>query len=367
MLTGQLPSDHGVHTHNLDFGSINQTVLDELEGYQRIGVSANGYANSNFNFDGYFDEFFEVYSGMDNLAGLNVRDFVNDLDDDLSITSYISFLKATLGHEQTIASLRNGAKALLNERLSETNIVPTPFDKGAQLVCKTTINRINESSEPFFAFMNVMDAHEPHRDCLKYDESKYDVPFGWSSDGKDYVFGNTTSVDEDYFKELYGASIDYLDRVISSFVRDLRSRTNAETTIIISADHGDNLREPTSYGQWGHVYTKHLTDGLLHVPLAIINPPSEMNMDPSRLISHLDLPDLFRDFAGLKNFSQDRKKIVAETIGTGSLGRVYMDEDISEEEYQEWDQSLRLVEKKTVSGWSGTPMVIVLNTERGTL
>jgi len=109
MLTGQLPSDHGVHTHNLDFGSINQTVLDELEGYQRIGVSANGYANSNFNFDGYFDEFFEVYSGMDNLAGLNVRDFVNDLDDDLSITSYISFLKATLGHEQTIASLRNGA------------------------------------------------------------------------------------------------------------------------------------------------------------------------------------------------------------------------------------------------------------------
>jgi len=35
MLTGQLPSDHGVHTHNLDFGSINQTVLDELEGYQR--------------------------------------------------------------------------------------------------------------------------------------------------------------------------------------------------------------------------------------------------------------------------------------------------------------------------------------------
>jgi len=41
-----------------------------------------------------------------------------------------------------------------------------------------------------------------------------------------------------------------------------------------------------------------------------------------------------------------------------------MDEDISEEEYQEWDQSLRLVEK-TVSGWSGTPMVIVLNTERG--
>jgi len=73
------------------------------------------------------------------------------------------------------------------------------------------------------------------------------------------VFGNTTSVDEDYFKELYGydASIDYLDRVISSFVRDLSRRTNAETTIIISADHGDNLREPTSYGQWGHVYTKH--------------------------------------------------------------------------------------------------------------
>jgi len=47
----------------------------------------------------------------------------------------------------------------------ETNIVPTPFDKGAQLVCKTTINRINESSEPFFAFMNVMDAHDDaHRD-----------------------------------------------------------------------------------------------------------------------------------------------------------------------------------------------------------
>jgi len=39
------------------------------------------------------------------LPGLNVRDFVNDLDDDCSITSYISFLKATLGHEQTIARL----------------------------------------------------------------------------------------------------------------------------------------------------------------------------------------------------------------------------------------------------------------------
>ena len=40
-------------------------------------------------------------------------------------------------------------------------------------------------SEPVVAFIDLMEAHEPHRDTLGYDRSRYagTVPRGWSSQG----------------------------------------------------------------------------------------------------------------------------------------------------------------------------------------
>jgi hypothetical protein len=43
MMTGELPHQHGIHTHNRDFSSLERddTFLSRLPNHDTIGVSAN--------------------------------------------------------------------------------------------------------------------------------------------------------------------------------------------------------------------------------------------------------------------------------------------------------------------------------------
>jgi arylsulfatase A-like enzyme len=56
--------------------------------------------------------------------------------------------------------------------------------------------------------------------------------------------GATATRDRDLrrFRALYAASVDYLNRQVSAFVRDLLA-TAPETTVVVTADHGENLAD----------------------------------------------------------------------------------------------------------------------------
>jgi hypothetical protein len=173
--------------------------------------------------------------------------------------------------------------------------VAKPLDDGASVVSRAASDLVADAGEPFALFLNVMDAHGPLTPVRGYDADVYDAPAGWTSEAIDWDRavdeGDETALER--YRELYGASIDYLDRRTVALIDRLQSSTDRETVAVVTADHGDDLALVD--GAWGHVEST-LSEGLLHVPCGVI-PPRGGRLDASavaadRYVSHCRLGDL---------------------------------------------------------------------------
>jgi arylsulfatase A-like enzyme len=168
--------------------------------------------------------------------------------------------------------------------------------------------------EPFFLFVNAMDAHEPHRTVRGYRTTN--VPSGWNSEhlsNADVIRDpDAHAADVRRYRTQYAASIDYLDRWAAAFIDELRAATERETTVVITADHGENLAYPADDRLFGHVGS--LSEGVLHVPLCVVNPPRDRGT-VSDYVSHLDLRRLLAGLAEGTLPDITRKRAVAELAG----------------------------------------------------
>jgi arylsulfatase A-like enzyme len=187
-----------------------------------------------------------------------------------------------------------------------------------------------------------MDAHGPAQHMLGYDRNKHSVPLTWNGNNFNYWDINLnkhSSRNEDmrYYRELYSASIDYLDRKISNFVDELQDRTDRETTIIVTADHGENLGYPEDEGLFNHVSS--LSEALLHVPLYIINPPKGYSSEETDYFSHLSLGELVQELANNKSPNLFNNIIPAELIG----GNLATRNNVPDEELGYWDRMQRCI------------------------
>jgi arylsulfatase A-like enzyme len=145
-----------------------------------------------------------------------------------------------------------------------------------------------------------MEAHHPHRLIRMY-ENASEVPNTWTSKEQDLMELNMRG--RGYFREqndyvqnfqlFYQEAVDYLDRRVSHFVRSVQQNTENEVTFIITSDHGENLGSKTDDFLLGH--TASLSEGLLHIPLDIINPPSKINVCQNQIFSQRQL----RNFIGM--------------------------------------------------------------------
>jgi len=91
-------------------------------------------------------------------------------------------------------------------------------------------------------------------------------------------------------REFYAASVDYLDRLVSSLIEDIRESSDRPVTFIITSDHGENNGFPHEDYLIDHKSS--LSESLLHVPLEIIIDAPEDVEFKQRFVSHLSLPDL---------------------------------------------------------------------------
>ena len=199
-------------------------------------------------------------------------------------------------------------------------------------------------SEPVVAFIDLMEAHEPHRDTLRYDRSRYAgmVPRGWSSQGLkawdvvDDPAGHAGAIER--YRALYGASIEYLDRVVSGFIDRLLDATDRETTVVLTVDHGENLALPADDGLFGHVTS--LSEGVIHVPLVLINPPAGYPERIEGTFSHLDLRRLAAGFAHgeTPSVANRRGPAAAEVIGVTPSN-----DPLVERDPDRWDRLVRCV------------------------
>ncbi|WP_128226239.1 sulfatase-like hydrolase/transferase [Halobacteriaceae archaeon SHR40] len=341
ILTGELPHEHGIHSTAVDYSQLDETktFFGDIPGYRTIGVSTNTFAGEPFGFDKLFDEFVDISWTRRFPEGLDAREFVTMTDAD-GLSFYTTFLKTAISHEHTLATISNGAMAQLDMMFSKLP-VPKLLDDGGESALKTARKRVSAGTEPFFLFMNLMEAHTPHQPVRKYNGSLYDAPNDWSSNNglnqwdinRNGIDGQEETVE--HFRDLYAAAIDYLDRQVAEFIERVQAATDRETTFIITADHGENLGYPADGGMIGH--TSSLSEGLLHVPLTLVNPPEGYDKTETEYMSQTELGSLIAGVAAGRTPDVFSDRIAAERITTTNSP------DVADDERRYWERALRCV------------------------
>lgn len=331
IVTGQLPHEHGVHTYSKSYENIpkQQTIFSEFDDYRKIGISANVYAGPTFDFDTYFDEFYSLVRQARFPRAATAEEFLAEYEGD---HAYLAHLKHCLTHDEPLKSLCNGLIEFAFRSVPYDVCRPL-FDEGAGPGLRIAQRELEETDEPTIIYMNLMEGHVPYCPAVYLDEDLYACPKNWSSRTKDsWDLRLEEGYDKRYWErrnQLYSASIDYLDRKIASFVADIGD----DTTVIITADHGDDLGTPVDNGLVNHKSS--LTEGVLHVPLHIINEPSQVAPQTSRYVSHLQLPEMLLDIRDGRLDDLTRDRIPAEVMGMGGSPPP----SHADEEY--WDRTLR--------------------------
>jgi arylsulfatase A-like enzyme len=341
ILTGELPHSHGIHSTAVDYSRLDEaeTFFEHFTDHRTIGVSTNTFAGTPFGFDRLFDEFVDVSWTRRFPEGLDAREFVATTDAG-GLSFYREFLETAIDHDHTLATLSNAALARLDLLFSRLP-VPKLLDDGGSAALKTAQDRIESGSEPFFLFMNLMEAHTPHQPVRGYDRSLYDVPSTWNSrDGLNQWAINRNDLDGqeeaiEYFRQLYTAAVDYLDREVADFIQRVQASTDRETTFVITSDHGENLGYTADDTMVGH--TSSLSEGLLHVPLTLVNPPEGYDPVEREYVSHLELGALLGGLADDRTPDVFGERIAAERITTTNTPNV----DNDERRY--WERMLRCV------------------------
>ena len=204
-------------------------------------------------------------SGLD--AGFDETDFFNFLQTNRARRAKSSLPKRVRQSLDTLRSVRDHAEWLRAGR-----------DKGAARVLAGLDRFIGETKGPFFAFTTLMDTHEPHVSPVR--------PHGWYRrhlpetlntvlqpgivrilrlHGHNWGVLPVPNRLIERWRRAYEEEIAYLDRWLGSLLETLDGRGRLdETTIIVTADHGETWNEN---GMIGHGIS--LREGLANVPLVL--------------------------------------------------------------------------------------------------
>ncbi|MFC7046709.1 sulfatase-like hydrolase/transferase [Halobacteriaceae archaeon GCM10025711] len=275
-----------------------------------------------------------------------VQDYMKKSDEPDMLKRRLGFFAACLDHDHPAKSLANGVWSQVGPRFKSLPL-PEFVDDGAATISQTAADTAETVDEPFFLFANFMDAHTPLRNLVQHDRSLHSVPDSWSSTELDkWELNKEGKATEEYtqnYRDVYGASIDYLDRVVDGLIDDLERATGRETTVVVVSDHGHNLGYDTDDGLFHHTGT--MTEGVLHTPCEIINPPEGYPEAETRYLSHLELGDLLAALAHDEAPPDDlhREMVPSETIGLLGEGDGTWGREFSDDEYAHWNRMIRVV------------------------
>lgn len=318
LLTGELPHEHGIHTHRRHYHHVSKTdmFLDRLPKHRTLGVSANVFASDAFGFDQFFDEFVSISADRRFPDGIDAAKFGQECEYE-GLRKHLSFARTALKHEHSLQSLLNGALVTV-DNVTKRLPFPKPLDKGAVAVERAAdrLTTESEGEEPFFLFANFMDAHGPLTPTRGFDHRLYDAPNTWTSEDIDWnrVIDAGDNEELERYDGLYEAAVDYLDQRVSAFVETVRQETDQPTTFVVTADHGENMGRKADDYLWEHSDSS-LTEGLLHVPAVVIDPPGRPDSTAERYVSHVDFPDLLVALAHGEFPDVTREEIAAERVG----------------------------------------------------
>lgn len=308
LFTGKLPSEHGAYAGNTYLSATDEETLAgqfSMSGYDTVGFSTNPWLTEEFGYSTGFDRFFEIF------PPIKYPDAGNPRDVDWQYDSGLKWIKERC--EWVISG--NPLKRLSNAREIRNQSTPICSAETVNLEVSQWLDE-RDADKPFFAFLNYMDAHEP------YEIYDYFLPAGTSVD-KDILdfkwnhgcFENgPDETKSELIKQIYGASVSYLDEQIGALFDLLKDNGDFENTIIVvMGDHGQSLGE---HGYWGH--GTFLYEELVNTPLIMRTPERSANKpEVSKLVSIADVPRALCEFAGF-NLDDKDSHTLSNAYGNGS-------------------------------------------------
>jgi len=284
LFTGLYPSQHGA-TQEKPYLEGATTLASSLSksGYATACYSSNAWITPYTHLtDGFADQdnFFEVMPG-DFLSGPLAKAW------------------KTMNDNETLRTLADRLVDLGN-RAHEYFADSEGADSKTPAVIDRTIEFVDESRQPFFAFVNLMDAHLPYHPPEKYAEEF--APGVDSStvcqNSKEYNCGARDIGEREWeaIRGLYDAEIRHVDAEITRLFDWLRANDEwDDTLVIVCADHGELHGE---HGLYGHEFS--IYDPLVNVPLMVKHPELGTGIDAETQVELVDLYHTVLDHAGVE-------------------------------------------------------------------
>ena len=273
LFTGMYPSQHGA-SQEKPYLEGATTLAETLSrgGYATACYSSNAWITPYTHLtDGFDDQdnFFEVMPG-DFLSGPLAKAWKTMNDND---------------------SLRKVADKLVSigNEFHERFAGAEGADSKTPSVIDKTMAFIDGTDEPYFAFMNLMDAHLPYHPP---EEFKAEFAPGVDSttvcqNSKEYNCGARDIGDAEWeaIRGLYDAEIKHIDSQLNRLFSWMKENDEWEDTmVIVCADHGELHGE---HGLYGHEFC--IYDPLVNVPLLIKHP----DLGAGRSDQQVELIDLY--------------------------------------------------------------------------
>jgi len=215
-------------------------------------------------------------------------------------------LTETSWSKEWVRQVRKNTRRKLIKRDKSTEISPSFEGTGAKsmdfnagpVAAKAFIKWVQgreDSSKPWLAYINYMEAHKPRVPAIKSRRkisTEEEIGLGLDTDLTFksqllYTYGQMEMTPEEINATVgvYDATLVDLDNATNLLITEMKKRGMLENTIVVfTADHGEQLGEHHIYGHRNKVYQQ-----LLHVPLVIWAPGMVEAGRVDTPVSNLDL------------------------------------------------------------------------------
>lgn len=313
MFTGLYPSQHGAYEGRFFLDDHVQHLVSVLKmtGYRTLGITSNGIVSPISGLCRDFDylkdfgatQLKQFVKGFRREESRHQDELTARLSKGCSVREKLSIFLQYISETGQFKVALDRVQESLKGRILSVIRPETPISRSAPFTEKTLKlsqdlieHHASDSSQPFFLFINFMEAHEPYSPPLRWRKFSrwYDKQF-WV--GNDFFHKmNSVALDNlmKKYQNLYDDEILYLDHIIDQLWSMLKqSPFGEDTVVIITSDHGEHLG---SKGIQGH--SSSLYNDLIWVPLIVHFPNDVMRGVNDSLIS---LNDLYSTILDLVN------------------------------------------------------------------
>lgn len=297
LFTGMYPSEHGSHEtpkiKSLDIDNIRlkkPTFISELSsvGYSTYGISANPYVHPVYGFnefdhfseESYFTDIFGSVIEVSEKVKPRVAKYRNIYGNNIAKLSLNILMDDPNLFIEAVGSAAVLTPPAAFKKLKAKLIDGWPLEKGG----RNTVNNIRrmELKEPFFLFVNLMEAHDPY-------VGKKELDFNWATP---FLKKQPDKALVERWKGLYSKASFRAYKYAAQIVKDLIERYGDDQLFIVTSDHGQGFGE---HGFIGHGVV--LYDEVVKIPLAMYaKSPSLRRLHPKGFSSLANLRRFIIEF-----------------------------------------------------------------------